>query len=132
MNIILLLLITFLTQASRNLTSVMHRRIDKKIGDVLTENLNSDLEELGGTRDAVLAFRQLTERKLVVGNVAFTRILDVEKAFDHVDWVKMFQQLTQLGVNFRDRRLIWQLYKNKTAVINFSWEEMRGNYSSTR
>jgi len=40
--------------------------------------------------------------------------LDFEKAFDQVDWVKLMRALRRLGVDYRDRRLIGNLYMGQS------------------
>ena len=43
--------------------------------------------------------------------------MDFEKAFDRVKWTKLFEVLKKIGVNWRDRRLIMNLYMQQTAVV---------------
>jgi hypothetical protein len=43
--------------------------------------------------------------------------VDFEKAFDHVDWVKMLQILRNVGVDWKDRRLIMNLYMQQKTVV---------------
>ena len=40
-----------------------------------------------------------------------------EKAFDRVDWIKMMEVLESVGVDWRDRRLIYQLYMRQEAIV---------------
>src|SRR5207244_13628696 len=39
--------------------------------------------------------------------------VDFKKAFDRVDWIKMMEVLESVGVDWRDRRLIYQLYNRR-------------------
>ena len=48
--------------------------------------------------------------------------IDFEKAFDRVNWVKMMQILKQIGVDWRDRRLIRDLYMNQEAFVRVNGE----------
>lgn len=43
--------------------------------------------------------------------------VDLDKAFDKVNWQKLFQIVQQIGVNFKDRRLIYNIYKHQSAEI---------------
>ena len=43
--------------------------------------------------------------------------VDFEKAFDHIKWDKMMEVLTKLGVDWRDRRMIGELYMRHEAVV---------------
>ena len=46
--------------------------------------------------------------------------VDFEKAFDRVNWVKMMKVLKSLQVDWRDRRMIYQLYMKQEAVIRIA------------
>src|SRR3989441_10957 len=39
------------------------------------------------------------------------------KAFDRVNWVKMFEILKRLHIHWRDRRLLQDLYMRQEAVV---------------
>ena len=43
--------------------------------------------------------------------------MDFEKAFDKVEWSKVFAMLKAAGMNFKDRRVIWRLYRDEVAVV---------------
>ena len=43
--------------------------------------------------------------------------MNFEKAFDRIDWIKMIEVLESLGVYWRDRRLIYELYIGQEAVV---------------
>ena len=59
----------------------------------------------------------LCERSLEHGNDVYVCFVDVEKAFDRVNWVKMFEVLKDLYVDWKDRRLLKDLYMNQEAEI---------------
>lgn len=42
--------------------------------------------------------------------------VDLEKAFDNVEWSQLFKMLKE-DFKYKDRRLIWSLYKEETAVV---------------
>src|SRR2546425_438653 len=42
---------------------------------------------------------------------------DFEKAFDRVNWVKMFEIMKRLHINWRDRRFLQDLYMRQVAVV---------------
>lgn len=48
--------------------------------------------------------------------------IDLEKAFDKVDWKKMMVSLRNVGLDFRDRRIIYQLYKYQETIIEIGNE----------
>ena len=57
------------------------------------------------------------EKQLKKGKDTYIAFVDAEKAFDNVKWKKMFEILKTLGVTYNDRRAIYNIYKNQTAVI---------------
>src|SRR3989442_12544542 len=61
--------------------------------------------------------RTLCERSLEYGNEVFICFVDFEKAFDRVNWVKMFEILKSLHIDWRDRRLLQDLYVRQEAVV---------------
>src|SRR5207244_5677482 len=54
---------------------------------------------------------------LEFGNEVYICFVDFKKAFDRVDWIKMMEVLTSVGVDWRDRRLICQLYMRQEAIV---------------
>src|ERR1700733_10017135 len=75
----------------------------------VSETINSGSER-GGTRDAIGALRILTERSLENNQEVYICFVDYEKAFDRVDWRKLMTILRRMEVDWRDRRLIGNLY----------------------
>ena len=70
-----------------------------------------------GTREAISVMRLLCERRLEFDEELFVCFVDFEKAFDRVKWTKLFEVLKKIGVDWRDRRLIMNLYMQQTAVV---------------
>lgn len=48
-----------------------------------------------------------------------------EKAFDRVNWVKMLDILKEIGVDWRDRRLVRELYMKEEAMIRIGGEDSK-------
>ena len=67
--------------------------------------------------------RMLSEKMLDHGKELFVCFVDYEKAFDRVKWVKMIGILKDLGIDWRDRRLICELYIKQEAVVRIMNEE---------
>ena len=51
------------------------------------------------------------------GQSLYVCFVDYEKAFDRIDWQKMMEVLKSFGLDWNERRLIWELYTNQSAVI---------------
>lgn len=49
--------------------------------------------------------------------IAFIAFIDLEKAFDIVPWKVLFKTLDEIEIDYRDRRLIYNIYK-KTISYN--------------
>jgi len=49
--------------------------------------------------------------------------VDIEKAFDNVNWKFMFKIMKRLGIKYTDRKLLYNLYKDELAVIRIQDEE---------
>jgi len=62
--------------------------------------------------------RVLYERNLEYTNKVYVCYIDYEKAFNCVDWTKLMTILQNIGVDWRDRKFIWNLY-NKQLMLEF-------------
>lgn len=70
-----------------------------------------------GTQEAILSLRQVIDKMNRKGKTTFISFVDIEKAFDNVNWDIMFDTLKKTGVSYRDRSIIYSLYKNEIRVI---------------
>ena len=59
----------------------------------------------------------LCERRLELDEELFVCFVHFEKAFDRVKWTKLFEVLKKIGLDWRDRILIMNLYMHQTAVV---------------
>lgn len=48
---------------------------------------------------------------------SFITFVDLKKAFGIVNWVKLFKVMEAIGIDYKDRIIIYNLYINKTPVI---------------
>ena len=63
-----------------------------------------------GTRDAIGMLRIISERTLEIDEELSVCFIDWQKAFDRVNWTKLMQILKKIGIDWRERRLISNLY----------------------
>src|SRR6218665_1147361 len=61
--------------------------------------------------------RMLCERSLEHDNELYICFVDFEKAVDRVKWTKLWHILKTIGIDWRDRRLISNLYLQQEAII---------------
>ena len=73
-----------------------------------------------GTRDAIGVMRTVCERSLEHEKEVYVCFVDFEKAFDRVNWVKMFEILKHLHIDWKDRRLLKDLYMRQEIVIRIA------------
>ena len=59
----------------------------------------------------------ICERNLKFGNNVYICFVDFEKLFDRVNWEKTIKVLQSIGIDWRDRRMISELYMNQEAVV---------------
>ena len=108
--------ISLICHASKIMLKILTKRIEAKAKYLLGRN-QFGFRKGCGTRDGIGVMRTLCERSLEHGNDVYICFVDFEKAFDRVDWVKMFQILTDLHVDWKDRRLTKDLYMRQEAVV---------------
>lgn len=51
------------------------------------------------------------------GKSTYTAFVDIEKAFDNVNWSVIFKILKRAGIAYAERKLIFKLYYKGTAII---------------
>lgn len=76
-----------------------------------------------GTREAILALRIIMEKRIRKDKPTYIAFVDIEKAFDNVNWAIMFKILKRAGIEYTERRLLFKLYQKETAVIRFGETE---------
>ncbi|MGI4329225.1 reverse transcriptase domain-containing protein, partial [Klebsiella pneumoniae] len=74
--------------------------------------------------EAILALRLTIEERIRVAKPVCIAFVDLEKALDNVEWNTMFSILKDAGINFKDRRVFYNLYRNQTAVVRMNEEEV--------
>ena len=81
--------ISLLSHASKILTRIIYGRLERTIEEQLNED-QFGFRKNRGTREAVLALRMIIEGRLKKNKELYMAFIDLEKAFDNVDWNKMF------------------------------------------
>jgi len=100
----------------------MSRRMESKIEAILSEDQFGFRKNMG-TREAILALRIIVEKRIRKDKPTYLAFVDIEKAFDNVNWAIMFKILKRAGIEYTERRLLFKLYQKETAVIRFGETE---------
>ena len=61
--------------------------------------------------------RILSERCIQHDQDLYICFVDYEKAFDRVNWTRLMEVLSAIGVDWKDRRLLASLYMSQTASV---------------
>ncbi|KAL4100956.1 hypothetical protein QTP88_020980 [Uroleucon formosanum] len=101
---------------------------DKKATDIddtpaeILKNLDEHTKSLRerGTREAILTLRLIIERRLDENLPTYITFIDLEKAFDKVDWFLLFGTLKRRGIDWKDRRIILRLYRDQATLIDIN------------
>ena len=70
----------------------------------MEENLGEDyfgFRRNRGTREAILSLRLIIERAFIREESVYIGFIDLEKAFDNVNWEIMIKVLKNAGIKFR-------------------------------
>lgn len=108
--------LSILSHVSKILTSTILRRIESRIDANLADD-QFGFRRNRGTREAILCLRNIVEKSFQVNKRVYIAFVDLLKAFDRVNWNVLMQILKRINVDYRDRRIITELYKNQTAFI---------------
>ena len=77
--------ISLTTHASKILTRIICRRIERRAEEYLDEDQFA-FRKSRGTKEAILSLRLLLEKRMEKNKPTFVAFVDLEKAFDNVDW----------------------------------------------
>jgi Reverse transcriptase (RNA-dependent DNA polymerase). len=75
------------------------------------------------SRDDIGVMRIISEMMLDVIKDKFPCFIDWQKAFDRVDWTKLLEILRNIGVNWREHRLIRNLYMGQRLKLRLNQGE---------
>ena len=117
--------IGLISHAAKVLLRVLNRRLYARLDQDMGEEQFS-FRKGRGTRDAIGVMRMIGERYAEKGREVCVCFVDMEKAFDRVDWVILLKELRNRGVDWKERRLLLNLYMRQKAVIRVKAGESKG------
>jgi len=80
-----------------------------------------------GTRDAIGLLRTIGERYIEKGKEVCLLFVDLEKAFDRVNWTKLMEILKKIGVDWKERRLLSNLYMKQIVKVRIGEDITEGS-----
>jgi len=101
--------ISLIAHTAKIVAKILRRRFEKKIEDVLGED-QFGLRRGKRIRDAIGMLRIISERTLGIDEELCVCFIKSQKAFDRVRFTKLMQILKVTGIDWRERRLISNLY----------------------
>ena len=113
--------ISLIPHASKILLKILTQRIEGNAKEYISKTQFGFRKGLG-TREAIGVMRMMSERSLENDNKIYVCFVDFEKAFDRVSWVQMMKVLKSIGVDWRDRRMVMNLYMNQEAMVRVNEE----------
>jgi exonuclease III len=116
--------ISLISHAAKVLLRVVSRRLQGRLDMYLGE------EQFGfrkgrGTRDAIGLMRVIGERLTERCKSFVICFVDLEKAFDRVNWDKLLEILKNKGIEWKERRLIRNLYKEQRVIVRIGNKESK-------
>jgi len=116
--------ISLIAHTAKIVAKILRRRIEKKIEDVLGED-QFGFRRRKETRDAIWMLRIISERTLEIDEELSVCFIDWQKSFDRVNWTKLMYILKETGIDWRERRLISNLYMAQSVKVRLNRGETR-------
>ena len=111
--------ISLIAHTAKIVAEILRRGTEKKIEDVLGED-QFGFRRGKGTRDAIGMLRIISERTLEIDEELSVCFIDWQKAFDRVNWSKLMQILKETGIDWRERKLISNLYMAQSVKVRLN------------
>jgi len=111
--------ISLISHASKIVLRILTKRLEGKANGYIS-NTQFGFRKGVGTREAIAALRLICERKIDLNQDIHICFIDFEKAFDKVNWRLLLDTLQYIGIDWRERRMIRNLYLNQEAVVRIN------------
>ena len=106
--------ISLITHTAKIAAKILRGRIEEKMEDVLGEDQFGFKRGKGARAENNIRTNLETDEEL---RVCF---IDWQKAFDRVNWTKLMQILKGTGIDWRERRLISNLYMAQSVKVRLN------------
>ena len=102
--------------ASKIVQGILKKRITSKADEYLSED-QYDFRRGSGTREAIAAMRIISVRSLEHDQEVNICFVNFEKVFDRIRWDKLMEILKKIRVDWREPRIIKELYMGQVATV---------------
>ena len=113
--------ISLIPHVSKIMLKILTKRIERRAEEYLSRS-QFGFRKGVGARDAIGVLRMLVERSLEFDNEMYVCFIDFEKAFDRVKWDVLMRVLKKLGIDWRDRRMLAELYMKQEVLVRIEDE----------
>ena len=108
--------IRLISHASKIMLSILKKRLNTKAEEYLGED-QYGFRKGCGTREAIAVMNILSECNPEHNQNVYVCFVDFEKAFDRIRWDKLLEILKNIGIDWRDKKLLSELCMGQTAVV---------------
>ena len=108
--------ISLMSHATKMIMTILLRRIQSKVAAEVSEE-QFGFKQNSGTREAIFTMRNITETYINEQKDIYACFIDYAKAFDRVQHAKIIECLKNINVDYRDIRLITNLYWEQKANV---------------
>ena len=116
--------ISLIAHTAKIVAKIPRKGIEKRIEYVLGED-KFGFRRGKGTTDAIGMLRIILERTLDIDDELNVCFIDWQKAFDRVNGTKLMQIIKEAGIDWRERRLISNLYMAQSVRVRLNRGETR-------
>ena len=116
--------VSLIATTAKIVEKILRRGIEKNIEDVLGED-QFGFRRGRGTRHAIWMLRIISERTLEIDEGLNICVIEWQKAFDRINWTKLMQILRETSIDWRERRLISNLYMAQSVKVRLNRGETR-------
>ena len=122
--------INLIPHVSKILLKILCNRMEVKYEQLMSKD-QFGFRKGQGTREAIVSLRILLERRIDMNRKTFVCFVDLEKAFDRVEWRGLAGMMERMGLDWKDRKIIKMIYERqemrmRVGEVEISAEVKRG------
>ncbi|VVC41307.1 Reverse transcriptase domain [Cinara cedri] len=111
--------LSLISHVAKLLAIIVSKQISKRI-EARLENDQYGFRKNKGTREAILGLRVILEKQIERQKITYMAFVDLEKAFDSINWTSLFKILEETEIDFKGRRILYKIYEEQETIININ------------